>query len=174
MSFEYLGRLRSVLAQLPVAALPHTLLNVGCGEFPSAHALIDALPGWRLIGVDLDGAALRRAQTRAASLHLLQADAIHLPDLLRARAGLILVRHPDLYCRSSAWSEIISMLPRLLAPGGSLIISVYVPEEIDLIRSLSLPPAYPLDEGALSAPDLAGHDRFVLAYRRAQPITPRR
>jgi SAM-dependent methyltransferase len=163
-----LSRLRSILAQLPVADLPPRLLNVGCGAYPSALAIRHALPGWTLYGVDLDGQALRCAQNQmqghAPALRLLQADAIHLPALLRARLGLILIRHPDLRHQRDSWSQIIPTLPALLAPGGVLLITLYAPEEVDLIQSLTLPAPYPLDEHTLAAVDLAGHDRFALAY----------
>jgi hypothetical protein len=50
-----------------------------------------------------------------------------------------------------------------LAPDGLLLITLYAPEEVELIRALSLPPVYALD--GLASADFAGHDRYVLAYR---------
>jgi SAM-dependent methyltransferase len=155
------ARLRSALAQLPLDDLPPRVLNVGCGTYPSAQTLRDALPSWTLVGVDIDGDALRRA--RCPDLHLVQADARDLP--LRARFGLVIIRHPDLYRSYTAWAQIVPSLRACLVPQGLLLITVYAPEEVELIRALSLPPVFALD--GLASADLAGHDRFVMAYRAA-------
>jgi trans-aconitate methyltransferase len=159
-----LARLRSILAQLPLASLPPRLLNVGCGPYPSAHLLRDVLPAWALYGLDLDGEALRRARRDAPFLCLVQADANTLPGLLQARFGLVLVRHPDVY-RQAAWCRIIPRLPALLAPGGCLLITLYAPEELEALRMLDLPLVCWLDEPALAPPDLAGRDRYPLVFR---------
>jgi trans-aconitate methyltransferase len=156
------ARLRSALAQIPLAGLPPRLLNVGCGAYHSAEALREALPGWAHYGVDLDGEALRRARHQTPDLRLVQADARRLPALLRTSFGLILIQHPDLYQCRAAWNQIIPALPALLAPGGALLIALYASEEVDIIRTLALPPAYPLN--GLAPVDLAGHDRFLLAF----------
>jgi trans-aconitate methyltransferase len=161
---ESLARLRSILAQLPLGGLPPRLVNVGCGMYPSARLVQDALPAWALYGLDLNGDALRRARRDAPSLRLIQADAKDLPGLLRARFGLVLVRHPDVY-RRAAWCRIIPRLPALLAPEGFLLITLYAPEEVETMRALDLPPPCPLDESALAPPDLAGRDRYALVFR---------
>jgi SAM-dependent methyltransferase len=161
---ESLARLRSILAQLPLADLPPRLINVGCGVYQSARPVRDALSTWALYGLDLDGDALRRARRDTPSLRLVQANAKDLPGLLQARFGLVLVRHPDVH-RRAAWCRIIPRLPALLAPGGFLLITLYAPEEVDAVRALDLPPACPLDESALAPPDLAGRDRYGLVFR---------
>ncbi len=153
------ARLSSALARLPLDDLPPRVLDVGCGAYPAAQTLCTALPGWTLYGTDIDGDALRRA--RRPDLHLFQADARDLP--LRALFGVVMVRHPDLYRSFSTWAHIMPSLPAYLAPGGVLLITLYAPEEVELVRALSLPPSYPLN--ALAPADLAGHDRYVLAYR---------
>jgi SAM-dependent methyltransferase len=163
------ARLRSILAQLPLRGLPARALDVGCGAFPSAEALRETLPGWTIYGLDRDGEALRRARQEAPFLRLIRADARDLPGLLRATFGLIVVRHPDLFRYRAAWSQIIAALPGLLAPGGALLIALHAPEEVEIVRALDLPPALPLDDFALPPADLAGHDRFALAYRRHFP-----
>lgn len=161
---ESLARLRSILTQLPLAGLPPRLLSVGCGAYPSAHLLWDLLPGWALYGLDLDGAAQRRARRDAPFLRLVQADANVLTGLLRTRFGLVLVRHPDVY-RRPTWCRIIPRLPGLLAPGGTLLITLYTPEEVEAVLALDLPPACLPDESMLAAPDLAGRDRYALVFR---------
>jgi len=161
---ESLARLRSILAQLPLAGLTPRLLNVGCGMYPSVHLLWDMLPGWALYGLDLDGEALRHARRDAPFLRLVRADANALPGMLRARFGLVLVRHPDVH-RRATWCRIIPCLTGLLVPGGYLLITLYAPEEVETVLALDLPPACPLDESALAAPDLAGRDRHALVFR---------
>jgi SAM-dependent methyltransferase len=158
-------RLRSVLLQLPVGGLCPSVLDVGCGSFFSELTIRNARPDWTLFGLDIDGPALRQVRCRAPWLRLVQADAVCLPGLLRTRFGLILVRHPDLFRHRAAWAGIIPHLPALLAPGGFLLLTLYALEEVDLVRAFYLPPAYPLDETALSPVSLAGFDRFLLAYR---------
>lgn len=162
---ELLTRLDSLLAALPLGPdLPPRVLNVGCGAYSSAATLRAALPGWVLWGLDLDGQALRRAHVRAPDLRLIQADARHLPDLLAIRFGLVLVRHPDLAHPRAAWSLVLPALPRLLEPGGLLLITVFAAEEAGRVRALPLPPTYPLDESTLAPVDLSGCDRLALAY----------
>jgi trans-aconitate methyltransferase len=163
MTVGELPRLRSVLDQLP-SNDSRVVLNVGCGTFPSARTLHGARPGWALVGVDVDENALRRARHTWPDLRLLCADAIHLSGLLRARFGLILVRHPDVIRHRATWSRIIAALPNLLAPGGVLLVTVYAPEEVEVICALALPPPFVLDERVLAPVDLAGRDRFPLVY----------
>ncbi len=142
------------------------VLNVGCGTFPAASALRRVLPGWRLVGVDLDAQALRRARETSADLWLLQADARQLWQTLRAEFGLVLVRHPDVF-RRNAWREIFKRLPALVAPGGVLIVTAYAAEEIARICSFGVPLA-PVNQQALVPPDMSGADRFVLQWRAPQ------
>jgi SAM-dependent methyltransferase len=162
---EHLARLHSLLRQLPLAS-GSRVLSVGCGIFPSSLTIRTTLPGWTLYGLDLDGEALRRAHQRDPGLHLIQADASHLPGLLHTRFDLILARHPDIFRHERAWKRILCALPDMLVPGGSLLITLYAPEEANLVRTLPLPQPYPLDPEKLSSVDLAGRDRFPLAYVR--------
>lgn len=168
---DILPRLYSVLDQLPVIGLPPRLLNVGCGDFPCAPTLAAALPGWMVVGVDRDGAALRRAAAhngppRGSTPHLVQGDARDLTALLRAQFGVILVRHPDIFHSRATWTIALPGLVHLLVPGGILVISLYAPEETEMVRALALPPPLALDESVLPGVDLAGRDRFVWAVRR--------
>ena len=160
---EHLARLHSLLRQLPLAS-GHNILSVGCGVFPESLTIRTTLPGWTLYGLDLDVDALRRAHQRDPGLHLIQADASHLPGLLHARFNLILARHPDIFRHERAWKRILCALPEMLTPGGSLLVTLYAPEEASLVRALSLPSPYPLAQDKLAPVDLAGRDRFALAY----------
>ncbi|NDJ77328.1 MAG: class I SAM-dependent methyltransferase [Chloroflexi bacterium] len=159
-----LPRLRSVLEQLPGANLPPRLLNVGCGAYLCARTLHGARPGWARYGLDWRAAALREAHEREPDLRLVQADARELPGLLHTRFGLVLARHPDLYRQRAAWAVILPALLDLLAPGGVLLVTVYGAEEIELLDTWALPPGPPLDHTLLAPVDLAGQDRFVLAF----------
>ena len=162
-----LARLRSVLDWLPVAPLPPRALNVGCGTFACARTLHDARPAWRLVGVDIDGDALRQARHHAPWLELIQADARRLPLPREMAFGLILVRHPDLFRQPAAWSAIIPALPARLAPGGALLITVYTTDEARLVLGLPLIPApIVLNNHGLPPADLVGRDRVALAVLR--------
>lgn len=158
-------RLSSILACLPLPGSAPSALEVGCGAFPAARGLAGVLPGWAFYGIDCDGAALRYARCDAPLLCLVQADARGLPGLFHACFGLILVRHPDVFHASAAWCAILPALPGLLAPGGVLLITLYAPEEVELITSFGLPPFHRLDESLLVPADLSGRDRFALIYR---------
>ena len=159
-----LPRLRSVLLQLPTPRDARRILNVGCGAYPCARTLHGARPGWVRWGVDWDGDALRRARQADPGLRLVQADARHGPGVLRTTFGLVVVRHPDLFRHRAAWERIMATLPDLLAPGGALLITLYAPEEVALVQDVERLPVWPVDEGRLAPVDLAGHDRFVVAY----------
>ena len=158
------SRLRSALAQFPIADLPPRALNVGCGEFPAAAVLRQARPGWTLYGLDRDEVALHRAHRDDPALRLVCADARDTPYILRARFGLVLVRHPDIFRDRAVWAVALPRLITLLAAGGTLLITCYTAEESALIAALDLPPALALDEDALAPPNLAGHDRYIHAY----------
>lgn len=162
---EILPRLYGIIDQLPVIGLPPRLLNVGCGDFPCAATLSTALPGWMLVGVDRDGDALRCAgspngRNNTGAL-LIQADARDLPVVLGAQFGVILVRHPDLFRSRAAWLAALVELVHLLAPDGVLVITLYAPEEVELIHAADLLPLATLDEAYLPRVDIAGRDRFV-------------
>ncbi len=158
------SRLRSVLTQFPTEGLPPRVLNVGCGDYPAAAALRQAREGWTLYGLDRDEAALRRARQSDPALRLVCADARDAPRIFRARFGLVLVRHPDIFRDKAMWAVALPRLLALLAAGGVLLITCYTAEESALLAALELPPALALDEDALAPPNLAGHDRYLHAY----------
>lgn len=160
-----LFRLASILRQLPPITTPRAL-NTGCGAFPAAHTLRQQYPAWVLYGLDRDPAALRAAQQSDPALRLIRADALVLPSLLHTRFGLVLVRHPDLFRHREMWLTVLRRLPALLAPDGVLLVTVYAPEEIDLLRTLEFPSPLPLSEQNLAPVDLAGQDRYVCAWRK--------
>ncbi len=158
-----LARLRSVLSSLSTAGLPPHLLSVGCGVYPCAPTLHGARPGWTLWGIDRDGAALRQARQRDPSLRLVRADVRSLPGLLRPMLGgfgLVMVRHPDLF-RSAGWAAVLPELRSLVAPGGALVITLYAPDEAEMVRRLGLTNGA-VDQSAFAPVDMAGHDRFVI------------
>lgn len=169
---DSLSRLRAVLSQLPLTGVPPRVLNAGCGDFPSMWTLRAALPDWMIVGMDRDASVLRRARSDMPldpdpALHLIQADARDLPHLFRASFGLIMIRHPDLFRNRAMWENTIPALPGMLAPGGALLITLYAPEEAEMISTLDLPhPLTGFDNGSLPRVDLAGRDRFVRVYAR--------
>lgn len=162
------ARLGSILDQLPLAGLPPRALEIGCGAYPAAGALAAVWPGWSYLGLDHDGAALRTARKNGGQRKpplLIQADARTLSRLLCTEFGLILVRHPDIFLRRRVWSAILMSAPKLLVPGGVLLITLYAPEEVEIVDALPLPPEVVLNVGSLAPADLAGDDRFVRVYR---------
>jgi SAM-dependent methyltransferase len=139
---DSLPRLRAMLTHLPLDNVPTRALDAGCGDFPSMRTLRAALPGWMIVGLDRDGPALHRAHLFAQAdptLHLIQADVRDLPMLFRAAFGLIMIRHPDLFRNRTVWEQAIPALLGLLAPGGVLLITLYAPEEVEIISALNLP-----------------------------------
>ncbi len=63
------------------------------------------------------------------------------------------------------WAVALPRLITLLAEGAVLLITCYTTEESALIAALELPPPLALNAGALAPPNLAGHDRYIHAYR---------
>ncbi len=160
---EPLPRLESILRTLPAIATPR-VLNVGCGAFPSALSLRKVFPDWQIFGLDLDRQALRQAHDSDSGLYLVQADMRDLPQVMHARFGLVLVRHPDLFRHPQAWEAVIPRLPAMLAPGGVLLITLYSPHEAAMLTGYKLPAPDPLREASLVSVDLVGRDRYVCLY----------
>lgn len=160
---EPLPRLESILHQLPQSTAT-CVLSVGCGTFPSALTLRRTRPGWTLYGIDMDRAALCQALENDPRLCLVQADIRDLPDVLRRSFGLIMVRHPDLFRHPQTWEAVIPRLPAMLAPGGTLLITLYSPHEASILDGFGLPQRLALDDDALLSVDLVGRDRYVSAF----------
>ncbi|MCX5785198.1 MAG: class I SAM-dependent methyltransferase [Elusimicrobia bacterium] len=121
-ALRYLGRLRK---KLPGAAL----LDLGCGE--GRHAVAAARLGLRVIAVDTEPGALKRAKAKARAagvtgLRFLKADALALP-FARGSFDIIL----DFGClhhqRKTDWPAYKRSILRALKPGGFLILSVFSP-----------------------------------------------
>jgi 2-polyprenyl-6-hydroxyphenyl methylase/3-demethylubiquinone-9 3-methyltransferase len=120
-ALHWLARSRAAL--IPSPPYPGAvLLDVGCGAgllapYLSGPAAIDGLTGWKHVGVDLSGLALRQARDHGVTP--VRADAVRLPfadaSLHCVVAGEILEHLPDL---EGACAE----LARVLAPGGTLVI----------------------------------------------------
>ncbi len=119
-----------------------TALDLGCGE--GADALWLASQGWSVVGVDWAGVALQRARAAALAAGL---DARFVEGDVRDAAflaglsatgtfDLITVGflHPEPEGRASMFAH----LPRLVAPGGSLLVLAHDPEHGE--RGLPGPP----------------------------------
>ena len=78
------GRFLSHVATVVESARPHRVLEVGCGEGIVLEFLARRVPGARLGGLELDLAALARAQDRCPGMPLVRGDVCALPFESRA------------------------------------------------------------------------------------------
>ena len=78
------GRFLSRVATVVERARPHRVLEVGCGEGIVLEFLARRVPGARLGGLELDLAALARAQDRCPGMPLVRGDVCALPFESRA------------------------------------------------------------------------------------------
>ena len=138
---------------------PPRSLNTGCGEFPE-HDLLAALwHDWLHVGIDIERHNLPRPHPCIA---FVQADSAALP--FACGFSLIIIRHPDLDKYSERWQVILRNASSYVVCGGVLLVTVYALHERDFAAQYITMQPLELNENALSAPDLTGHDRFVLAY----------
>jgi SAM-dependent methyltransferase len=145
-----------------------TIVDLGCGEGADAAMYHAGFPGARLIGVDLDRAALRLAHRCRLYSLLLEADAAAVP--LIACGDLILIRHPDVGRHPTGWAAVLAGVSRLVRPAqppGIVLITTYAGAEIATLRPW-LPPSWvevglPLER--LAPVGLQGRDRAWIAGR---------
>lgn len=156
-------RLASLLRLLVLPGQPW-ILDAGCGAGADWAVYRAAYPAARIVGLDRDGGALRRAGREADRV---QADLKALP--FGAGFDLVLARHPDLDRRRDSWARFLVEAP--VKAGGLLLVSAYALPEIeqarDWLRGAPTWEALPLAVERLAPPGLMGRDRFSLVYRRA-------
>jgi SAM-dependent methyltransferase len=159
-------RLRSILRALGFG-WPRTALDLGCGAGDAARICHALWPAASIIALDIDARALRHLRP-GARLWPLQADLRALP--LAGRFDLVIARHPDVHRYSIAWHAGLWAATGLLGAGGILLVTAYEPDEIARVRGwlAQHPDLYAFDPPAeaIGPPDLVGHDRFYMAYRR--------
>lgn len=99
---------------------PGEVLEVGCGTGYFARAVAGALPGSRVVGLDLDEARLAYAQARnhCSNLSFARGDALALPfpsahfDLVYCRFVLVHVKDP---------TQALQEMARVTRPGGRVV-----------------------------------------------------
>jgi len=185
-------RLRDLEARL---GRPLRLLDFGTGSGCIAVTLACELPTCVLVGVELSWNALRIAQGNterhgcAARVHLVQgwwADAIsgtfdgiianppYVPTALVEQLPRDVRHEPRLSLDGGAdgmrdLSQLVTQVPRLLAPGGWLVLECGEAQPVQLLRDLQ---RTPWAESIQVVHDLAGRPRGVMAVR--PPLQRRR
>jgi SAM-dependent methyltransferase len=130
-------------------------LTLGCGTFPEAGPLCQLWPQAQHIGLDWSAGRGVGVQAAAGALPF----AAHSFDL-------ILLRHPDIGAGGEIWGRAAATWPRVLRPGGALLISTYELWELEFMRA-ALGPGWEgmrLGGEAPPAPDLSGADRWWGGY----------
>lgn len=168
------ARLFSLLQQIPV---PRRALDLGCGDDHEPGEYLASLCARsanthsaesQLIGLDQDLSRLRSLHRRKGGW-LVQADLTRLPFGTQLTFDLILIRHPDIDNSREGWKQAMMAIPGRLSDRGFLLITSYSVGEMEQIHSWLTTPSllsYPLALDRLPPPDLAGRDRFVIAYQR--------
>ena len=169
MSDPDLPRLRATLMALfPPPAAVRLVLSVGCGSFPTAGPLRRLFPAAMLVGIDhsLDDLRAGRGRWGVADVRLIGGDAARMPLAGMARFDLILIRHPDVDRHPERWRQVCRALPRVLSPGGRVLVSCYAAHEMAAIRAgLIAGGAKPLPARLSLAPvDLIGQDRWLVGF----------
>jgi trans-aconitate methyltransferase len=126
---DFAGTKRKVvIPMLDFAALfqkkekyPHSLLDIGCGPCLEGEQLLAR--GITLTGIDQDGETIGKVQERLPEGKFITADAAFWLDKTQNRYDAILVRRPDLIFRSENWKRVFELLPSVLKPGGSVIVT---------------------------------------------------
>ena len=118
------SRLRLAIARRVASAGPRSVLDVGCGPGRLMRALVHALPGTTLHGLDLSPFMLEAARerlARAPGVTLLHGDCLRLPvgeDAFDAVTAVHVFGHLPPNLRNSAIEESV----RVLRPGGRLFV----------------------------------------------------
>jgi SAM-dependent methyltransferase len=98
---------------------PGIAVDIGCGRGSELAYLASA--GWRTLGIDRSGAAVRLAHADHGGLRWAQADALALP-LADASADLAIDRGCFHYLDPGRWPAYAAAVARVLRPGGRLLL----------------------------------------------------
>jgi trans-aconitate methyltransferase len=99
----------------------HSLLDIGCGPCLEGEPLLAR--GIALTGIDQDGETIKNVQERLTKGKFITADAAFWLAKTQERYDAILIRRPDLIFRSENWKRVFELLPSVLKPGGSVIVT---------------------------------------------------
>ncbi|MCB9536575.1 MAG: methyltransferase domain-containing protein [Myxococcales bacterium] len=108
---------RTLLGARLLTAPRGTLLDLGCGTGATAHAVADAWPGWRVIGVDADARMGAEPAARVTFRHAPAGAPLPLPDAsVDAVYGRFLMQHVD------RPAPLLAEVRRVLRPGGRALL----------------------------------------------------
>jgi trans-aconitate methyltransferase len=166
-------RLVDWLAQLP--DLPSwpvlRVLDLGCGNAASAHAIRQCWPDAAIMGVDQDFRTLTAAPPFVCTLH---ADVRRLP-FDQPVFSLIIIRHPDVFRRPDSWQKAINRAGQLLHRNGCLLVTCYSLPEAKRIDTwlrndwAQYGQNIPLRHDTITPADIVDHDRFAFAWQLMPP-----
>ena len=103
------------------------LVDLGCGSGSSTAALVEALPGARVVGVDASEGMLDQARTKAwpAGVEFVHATAETLPGLALPPAQGVLAAYLFRNVPAGGRDDVLGMVREQLEPGGWLVVQEY-------------------------------------------------
>ena len=124
------GRPNPRLVEHVSALAPRTVIDVGCGE--GADAVWLASRGWEVLGVDVSGVALDRAQEHAVGAGVADRTSWRQLDLvagerLPVTADLVSVQF--LHLPESVFADVYAGLAASVRPGGRLLVCGHHPAD---------------------------------------------
>jgi ubiquinone/menaquinone biosynthesis C-methylase UbiE len=104
-----------------------TLVDLGCGSGSSTAALVEALPGARVVGVDASDGMLRQARGKAwpAGVAFVHATAEQLPALGLPPAQGVLAAYLFRNVPAAGRDDVLGVVREQLEPGGWLVVQEY-------------------------------------------------
>jgi trans-aconitate methyltransferase len=99
----------------------HSLLDIGCGPCLEGEQLLAG--GIDLTGIDQDGETIAKVQKRLPEGIFITADAAFWLEKTQNQYDAILIRRPDLIFRSENWKRVFALIPSVLKPGGSVLVT---------------------------------------------------
>lgn len=125
----FLGRIDATIVEHEIAFLKRQLpaagrvLDLCCGPGRHAAPLVEA--GYRVVGVDLDAAALREAAGRSQNAHFIRGDMRCIPLAHGAVDAVICMWQSFGHFDDRRNAEALGEMTRVLRPSGVLVLDIY-------------------------------------------------
>lgn len=147
---------RPAIIETVAADLVGRVVDVGCGTGTLSIGLAAAMPGAKVIGIDLDPAILDLARAKAGAgwVEWLEGSALDLPvetDSADVVVSTLVLHHLQLDAKAAALRE----MRRVLKPDGLLVIGDWGKAQDPLMRAAFLP-VQALDGFSNTGPNVAG------------------